>query len=891
VQTVVTTTSDIRDTKNDYAVRADATTGFVVYEEGGVRLSGSGTTAIVENTVRLTGADITALVPPISATLDVGVVEWGGAQAESIELFSATAYLDPDTGAGQEVTTWFAAIFRLARASVVAGDEVWDLQWLGSDSVTAGGAAGDVTFTFARGQTVPVTGPAPDVEEALRPSTTPDQPATVLMVWALQGTGETAANAAWEADSGNTTMTDGSHSVTRYQLTQLDNNAELSTTTRYIASAPQSGVPTMSFGGNTYTSAVITWSAAGPGDGIDLGAAPGASTLLELVLEAAEPADTTVVGQVDDGVAGFTTFVDGDQIGVDRTAQGGTDLSGLLRQQLYDIRANVNTSADTSKTPRLFRIGVREVTLEDVDALAEFGAGAWAIDPITCASEIPTLDLLLHRDGVNDYRSWAEELFAANHLNDLLLRVWIGHPDLARRYWLHVDDFLVDTYAPTTLGVEVACVSPLQYVLANIPPKVTTVRSAIVYSGSTLKAVYDDIITGQVGVAARFIGPGIEDTSTTVTKTVRAKTQAIDVLREINFLNGSVLLSSQGRLKARPLFNEEPPEREAVFPLADTQILGIDAGHDRRITEFDVSFGFTSGEFAGEREHAASASVIANLGPTAVGQDAELDASTAEWIINSTHADVIGNRMVTLFATGMAQVRFRSATPRPWLEPGDPCSVEQDLYVGRDPSTGNGIRGRSWTRSMITQCHDVLGTEFTAWVQSWVPFLTSGTAITRTSMLVNLEGPATKTLTIPAAALVQGSTTAYSSGIGVAQPNVAATTVSLYAAVTLPPGVTIDSIRTRGARLNAADVCVARLAYETYTDTPPATSSTVLATNTHATDANLWTEQTASSLAHVVVAGRGYGVFWQLRGDATASDAMAAWAEITYTSHSLVEVL
>ena len=192
---------------------------------------------------------------------------------------------------------------------------------------------------------------------------------------------------------------------------------------------------------------------------------------------------------------------------------------------------------------------------------------------------------------------------------------------------------------------------------------------------------------------------------------------------------------------------------------------------------------------------------------------------------------------------------------------------------------------------MITQCHDVLGTEFTAWVLSWVPFLTSGTAITRTSMLVNLEGPASKTRTIPASEFVQGNITTYVTSAGLVQPSSSATTISLYASVDLPPGATIDSFRTRGVKLNAADVCTAQLFYTTYTDTPPAVSTTTLATNTHSTDANLWTEETASSIAHVVVAGRPYAVFWQLRGDGTSSDARAAWAEVTYTSHSLVEVL
>ena len=142
VETVVTTASDIKDTKGDFG-GADSTSGFKVFDEGGIRLGGAGTTSVLSNTTRLAGADITSLVPPTQSPLGVAVVEWGNTTlvGQSTEIFGATAYLDPANGGAKEVTDWFASIYRFDSVSLIGDEEVWNLQWLGSDSVTATGSA------------------------------------------------------------------------------------------------------------------------------------------------------------------------------------------------------------------------------------------------------------------------------------------------------------------------------------------------------------------------------------------------------------------------------------------------------------------------------------------------------------------------------------------------------------------------------------------------------------------------------------------------------------------------------------------------------------------------------------------------------------------------------
>ena len=627
VSTVTITASDIKDTADEFnAATSDITltSRFAIFDSGGCRLAGAGDTEFVSADKSVsTSADITSLVPPTESPLGVAVVELVD-DPQGTEIWGAKAFLDPNTGSGKEVTHWYCVLYQFMGIDISGPEEAWNLRYLASDSVAAGSSSGDVQFSFVTDGSIPVVGSPPDITDRRIGSAAvvPAGPSVVMVVYALKGNGETAANVAWRCNSAASSATSGNNVVYRYNLTALDTAVEASNL-RFTAEAA-SGVPDMALLGNrAYTTATIEW--IDTGNKFNLGQAPTSGTDLELTLKAATPSDTSITAQIyNDANTTWYNFVDADIIGEDRSGEDGTDLSAMTRQQSYQVKVTLTTSADTNHTPRLYSVGLQELETEVVDGLVEVQSASWAIDPITAQSEIPTASLLLHRDGEKDYRSWADDIFATKQLNELLFRIHVGHPDLAKRWWLHIDDFLVADYEPSESGIFVQLVSVLQYALVSIPPKASGTRAPKEYENATLKSVYDDIIATQAAVQARYRGQGIEETDTAynVTKTISVETQAIDVLRELNFINGSATISSQGKIVSRKIFDNEqdPPQTastlvsdHAAFPYDEVTVLSTDTGFDRRITSFDVPYGWDGSGYTAQQEAKPSQTVLARL--------------------------------------------------------------------------------------------------------------------------------------------------------------------------------------------------------------------------------------------------------------------------------------
>lgn len=767
LETLTTAATDIRDHYSDW-LTADSLTGLTPTVEW-VQLQGSGLTTILENTTQNAGADITALTAPLSSPLNVALIEWSEATtAPEDEILGATAYLDPrrDGGSPVEVARFYAAIFQLVNITDEGGEQVWNLRQLAADIVDAdeNGAAGNVSFSFGLNGRGPVVGPrAPIIERG----TVIDyyaKPATVLMVWAIKADGSDAGNVAWRCDANASQVTSNGHVISRRTLTVLDD--EFATAPlQYTISTAQSGVPVCSITNNgTFSDATIQWT--GDGNDFDLGQTPGADTDLQLTLQYATPNDSEVRGYLyDNNSAAWVRFYDGDVIGQDNSADpavvsgdiyanNGADLSGVSRLQAYDVKVELDASTGGRHTPRLFRVGLIEVEREALDGLVEFGETAYAIDPVTSQSEISQLKLFLSRDGVRDYRSWAEELFASSALNKTEFRIWVGHPDLARQDWLHIDDYIVAGYSPSATGIAVDCVSSLQYALATIPPESGNARSPIVFDGTTLQATYNSVLNTHVGLATRYRGVGIQDNTTTVAKTIDKSIEAIDVLRELTFLDGSALISSQGRFKVQrivdatdPTFIEAPL---VAFERDEVEVTAVTAGFERRITQFGVPYGWADGEYAGERETSAPTTVLDNFGLRGTLGKQMLDDSIAQWIDTAALADRIGDRMIALFATGCIQMRIRTAVPHPHLEPGDPIALDQDVFVGYDPLNARSLRGRAGMRGRVVQCHDIMGTDFTLWL---LPAVSSGK--TQITVVNTLKGLGVASSDVPSGAVTQ----------------------------------------------------------------------------------------------------------------------------------------
>ena len=731
---------DIIDIEADWDA-ANSTSGFETLEEGGVRLTGSATVH-AEAVTESAGSDITALVPPLSATIDCAVIEWAGSDVETIEIDNAVIRLDNDTGAGQEVTKWAAQMFRLhgAALSNALDDTVWRIVPISQVVyVTAGAAKANVTFTFKTGDTAPLVGPAPVTTFAAREAGAPIKPTTLLMVWALKGEGVAASNASWICDTGNTNITDNGHVVSRHQITAVSDQQLDTGGTLYKDEGQAAGVPYFSLKGNTYSETTMTFTTAD----IDLGAAPGSGDL-ELVVEGNTPGSTTFIVQIDDGVQGWTTVSDGDVIGADNSADpatsphdqyanNGTNLSAFVRQQNYDIRTTLTPSTATTETPTVRRMGVREVTSERVDGLVTFGGTTWAVDPLTMQSEIPELEVSLLRNGNRDYRSFVEDLFSTYHVGQLHLRIWIGHPDLPRQDWLHRADFVIDDYEAAGPDVKLFCVSPLALSNRDIPVIAASTLQPLTYTTSTLKATYDDLMSGQIGVAARYIGPGVEDASTTVTKTISTTRKGLTELNRIAWIAGGSVIESQGRFKWVDFFTRKSPI--AFFPMEEVKMLGVTPGLRTRVTGYKVAHGWDQTKDEGKGAYAGTKSVTHSAGITKLGralvditEGAEDEVS--KYIEDATVAGTLADRTVAALGNGMMLWRFRSNIPHPWLEPGDPIAVESDRFVGRDPNTDNAIRGPVAALARIQACHDLEGREFTVWVQAYSDILGTSETVT-----------------------------------------------------------------------------------------------------------------------------------------------------------------
>ena len=736
---------DVVDTKAEWDA-ADVlplTAGFTTLDGGGAVLTGALATYMDQSTV-LTGADITALVNPLTMSESVGCasVEWG-VDVEGREIHSVTANLDPAAGGAKEVTTWVSMLFEVDSVDMLdaMGAATWSLRAITRPvEVTASVSAGDVTFTFLTNGTAAVLGGPPRASDAAVTAGAPTRTTTVMFVWAYKGEGAAASNVAWLCDSGNATYTDGVDIISRRTLSRIEAQDGIMNGTAFQDLGTAAGVPDCKFSGKTYAAATLSFTT----DDIDIGSAPSAASDLVVVGQGSQNGGE-IKYEITDGVQAYTQVYDGDVIGQDNSGTAassdygneGADLSAFVRQQNYDMKVTLTPSTNLDRSPLVRRLGVQEVTSETVDGLVNFGAATWAVDPITMQSEIPSIEVELLRNGNRDYRSFVEDLFSTYHVGELHLRIWTGAPDLAKQYWLHVDDFIIDDYETVGASVKLYCVSPLVLINRDIPVSVGT-QTPLVYTNQTLKAVYDDLITGQVGLPARYKGTGVEDTTSAhnVTKSMETKRKGLDELNRIAWIAGGSVISSQGRLKFASFFDQMPPDAKtyAHFPGDEIAVIGMSPGLRTRVTNYNVSHTWDQHKNEGRGNFTATAkaahtTAITNLGRALIDITEEANDEISRWVRTITHAQDLADRQVKYFATGMMLWRVRSNIPYPHLEPGDPVTVESDRFVARDPNTGNPIRGPLTANARVQACHDIEGREFTLWVQDYADIDATSTTV------------------------------------------------------------------------------------------------------------------------------------------------------------------
>ncbi len=749
-EALVTTAEDIKDTRDEW-LGADSLSGVTMLLDGGVKITGSVATLAENTTVTTTVNDLDNASP-----WAVAMVKWApGADLEKRRITALTADLVNQRAGGSpgEVTFWRARLYRVHQIEPLG---VHTLALLGDHVDVAAGAfstsSAEITFDFSYGSLGVEIGPpslvlAEDVESTEAEGESgptgvgkTGSSFTVIMITAMKGEGVAAGNVGWDVDGGNASAASGSDTVSRQDLTSVNNRDGNRTGLTQFAFESNNGIPVFALKSGTFSAQTVAFTAAGNSNEIDLGVAPTAGTKLRITAQGEPHSTSTITYQINDGVQGMTTCFDGDIIGEDNSAvpQEGADLSAFVRQQNYDIQVVLTPNTGLVVTPVVRRFGVSEIVITDLDGLVNFGATSHEVDPVTLRGNLPEIELELLRDGLIDYRDAATDLLSDNHREALEFRIWMGHRTLARKDWLHIEDYVIDEQEAAGPSIKLTCVSPIALALTNIPAKSGTTRAPLVYAASTLKATYDDILTSQIiNFPGRRIGAQIEDAVTTVTKTITGPVKAKEELDRLANLAGGGITASQGRLKFVEMF--PGAAAVAIFPKDTIKMLRVDSGYKDRRPDVAVRWGWNTtkeNDFADE-SYSSVTNAITNFGRALIDRPENLDDEELEkWIPGATLADVISKRVTQNFASGVPLFAFESIYQTPWLEPGDPIAFETDRLVIRDPNTGLAYRGPLWAMGRICRTHDLQGSKYTVWVRSFQDIIPTTAATTRDAFAI-----------------------------------------------------------------------------------------------------------------------------------------------------------
>jgi hypothetical protein len=227
-------------------------------------------------------------------------------------------------------------------------------------------------------------------------------------------------------------------------------------------------------------------------------------------------------------------------------------------------------------------------------------------------------------------------------------------------------------------------------------------REVVTYANTTLKDVYDDLLTNRLSIPVNLIGPGVEDDTTTVSKQITglrkrspgskdviAKTE----LEAIACLADAAIGSSAGRITAFDLSDGQPIN--AVFVARRINIGETSPGHERRMPEYFVPYRWDAiAEEFKDEVRAFHTDSILKIGTVGLGPPKWLDEEIAKWIDTDALAETVGTRVVERLGTGEMLWGFTSSDRYPELEVGDVVAVETDQFVSRDPNLDVEIRGR-----------------------------------------------------------------------------------------------------------------------------------------------------------------------------------------------------
>lgn len=731
-EAVVTTAEDVRSRREEWDA-ADSLTGLETLASGGVRLSAGAAQQHASQTVRDSAiADLDRSAPYAAARL-----VWPADVDPETTIQRVRVWLNPDlSGDGQEVAHWKCELHALVKWGRIEASGFPSLQLakIAEAIVPAGPAEGEVTFVFGgEGAPRPAAIWPQNISRVHIPEAyNHDVPVTFVFIYALKSDGSPAGNAGWARADANPDPEQPSGVILEGAVL-LDAPSDHRPLT-FADTAPVSWVPYVVAEFFEYQAATVAFT--GAGNRIDLGAVPAADEVVELVAQGETPGSTAITWEVlaDNGVT-WVPFRDG---------QLTDELPGVGRRQTYHVRAHLTPSANGDLTPIARDLGARVLRRWLLDGLAAPRVTTgWAVDPRTLRGSIPEIEIDVIRDGVRDFRDFASLLASEHDPTDLEFRLWVGHPQLDRSAWLLIDTWLIDDIEPRSGRITFVCLSPLARTRVRLPPAEEigdgqVERQVLHYSNQSLAAVYDDLLAARIALPERYRGAGVEDDVTLVSREIRDD-DGKELLDAIAYLAGGSLISSQGRIKFRPMHESGAPV--AVFPAEEIRQPAAPPGLRDRVAEFFVPFNWSDiqREFRSEVRsfHAAA---LAKMGLARIDAPDRLDERVARWIFDEQHARDVARRVTDTLGTGLIVWSFRSVYPHPHLEPGDIVLVETREFVGRDPNTDAALRGVLWARAVVVEVRDALGTDFVVWVRGYADLLS-------TTQVLDLIGYTTPSVT------------------------------------------------------------------------------------------------------------------------------------------------
>lgn len=725
VEAVVVSNEDTKSCYTDWDI-ADDTTNFSLPLDGSIELLAANTIHIDSTVQDSVHTNLTKLQPGGTGPWFAAKVEWSEALPDDLELRRVLIDLDAeeDGGVTRDVGAWVCELFNVMYVDQGEGGS--------GDLLSFGHIGAEVRVTVDATATAQVTfdwtsltdRPRPKIQRPIGGGTDYPEPITYAVVHALTSAGAVATNAGMIYDSSTASVAIGNSILSGVSLTEGINNDPPVPGTFLDAEGP--GVPSIAFETATFATATLSFTTAA--NQFDMGAVPTGD--VEFICEGLEGSGSLAYQVRTTTANDWITVTDGDiasEVGVTN-----------WNNQTYEGEVIFTPGGSGDTTPKLRAFGMREVTTKSLANIAEVQEASWSVDPVSLKGEIPECVISAIRDGEQDYADAITELLSTYDIADITFRIWVGHPDLDRQYWMLIDSYLIDDYRCEAGRIEIVGLSPLALCKAQLPKYDITenTRTALQYvtaSSWTMKTAYEDLRDTQIEVPGRWVGPSVEDT-TEVAKIINQRSEGKDEMDAIAFLAGGAITSKQGRLAFTDIYG--PKAVVAVFPTEEIAPSFVTPGFANRIPEMVVEYGWSEDERRYEnvlrRTHAGA---LAKLGIARLEAPKHVDDVAARWI-NGTNAEQIasnvGRRWVDGFGTGMVQLGFRSNYAHPELEIGDMVALETESFAAVDPNTSNAVKGRLWVAGVIVEVGDVLGKSFVIWVRSYADILSAPTSGTIT---------------------------------------------------------------------------------------------------------------------------------------------------------------